>query len=117
MMPLAPLLYEDGSLENELGKWFDRETPDALIIHASTIGEITVDVLSLEVPGPVAIACVTYPISYWAGMNEHPELVGATAIDQLSSMILHGEQGLPEGTSTIMIDGAWHEGESIQPKV
>lgn len=109
---IPPLLYGDDYF-GELRAWFRRESPDALIVHAGSLGVWIAKALSLPIPGPVPIAVITHPESDWAGMDEHPELIGASAVEFLGKMIMHGERGIPRDPSTVMIDGVWLEGKSV----
>ena len=50
--------------------------------------------------------------SNWAGMNQHNDIAGKTAIDMLISRIHHGERGAPAFPTGTLIGASWVEGKT-----
>jgi DNA-binding LacI/PurR family transcriptional regulator len=116
---VRPLLHA-GDLpgDAELKAWFKREQPDAIIAAGDKECRPIAQQLGLRVPGPVAFASANKAgRSIFAGIDERPEEIGATAIEQLAGMIQRGERGVPAVPKVVMVDGRWIQGRSVRAKM
>jgi LacI family transcriptional regulator len=52
-----------------------------------------------------------------SGIWQNGRLLGATAIDNIISMLESNECGLPEQTRVTMVEGVWNEGQTLRPPV
>lgn len=113
---VRPLVYPEDQLEPALKRWFAAERPDVIIDPGDRFGWQFARILGLAIPGPVgfANAHMSEP-TVIAGVDERAREIGSTAIKFLSSMIQHGEKGVPEVASVTMIEGRWIDGASIRP--
>jgi DNA-binding LacI/PurR family transcriptional regulator len=95
--------------------WFDRESPDAIILdHPEALVPLR-DRLGLEIPGPVAMVTLNRESdSPLAGVNERWGDIGAFAVNLLSQKILSGQKGPSAVPMVTMIKGAWTHAPSVQ---
>jgi DNA-binding LacI/PurR family transcriptional regulator len=111
---VMPLIF-DGDKPLDLVSWFKREKPDAIIVTGDDAGKAVARELGLRIPGPVGFASANKAgTSIFAGMEERPAEIGATAIGLLASMIQRGERGVPAVPTVTMIKGRWIEGRSVR---
>lgn len=50
----------------------------------------------------------------WAGIDQSPKMVAASAVDLVTSQLQRNEFGLPSHPQTVMLDGLWHDGPTVQ---
>lgn len=99
----------------ELARWFKREQPDVIIAEGDDACRSISRQLGCPVPGPVGFVSANKSgQSMFAGIEEQPAEIGATAIEQLAAMIQRGEKGVPAVPKVMMIDGRWVEGRSVK---
>ncbi len=111
---VMPLVF-DADEPAELKHWFEREHPDAIITAGATDAQTIARELGLRVPGPVGFATTNRSSrSAFAGIEEHPEEVGAAAVRLLTSLIQHGEKGIPDVPTVTMVKGEWLDGRSVK---
>lgn len=111
---IPPLVISKYSPE-AIQAWVQEENLDAIIVESPYAAERISQDLAMPIPGPVAIACTTcLSTGQWAGIDDLPGFVGASAIDQLSGMIQRRETGIPEHQSVTTIAGVWRGGSSAQ---
>lgn len=113
---VRPLIHVGASPEKtELMGWFKRERPDTIVAAGDKECRPIAQQLGLRVPGPVGFVSANKAgRSIFAGIEEQPDEIGATAVEQLASMIQRGEKGVPTVPKVIMIDGRWVEGRSVK---
>jgi DNA-binding LacI/PurR family transcriptional regulator len=100
---------------DELTRWFKREKPDVIIAAGDRHCRPIAQQLGLRVPGRVGFVSANKAgRSLFAGIEEQPEEIGATAIELLAAMIQRGEKGIPAVPKVTMIDGRWIEGRSVR---
>jgi len=111
-----PLYVEDLNDEAAIFRWLKQEKPDVLI---SPAGEGLLGLLARRgwrVPhdiGVASLACTRrgHPCS---GVYQNGQLIGATAVDTLISLVERYERGLPAQATALMIEGLWNEGKSLR---
>lgn len=109
----APPFIFDRLRPAELRAWYRRERPDAIIATDDTLCREYARLLELPIPGPVGfVSTNTTLAANIAGIDELPVEVGATAVNLLAGMILHGERGLPRHATTTEVHGLWLAGSS-----
>lgn len=112
---VRPLIHA-GDLPNrvEARAWFKAEMPDVVIASGDVTAKPIVDLLGLRIPGSVGfVSASKADRSIFAGVDEHPEEIGATAIEQLAAMIQRGEIGRPRLPKVTMVDGEWLANRSV----
>ena len=97
-------------------QWYRRHRPDAIIAGHATFLEF-VRQIGLRVPEDVGLACLQLVTrdGEMSGMCENLEDAGRVAVDQVVSMIMHGEKGVPKTSLHIGIEGEWVEGRTLKP--
>jgi hypothetical protein len=98
-----------------VNKWFRAEKPDAVIAAHDFACRNIATSLRQPLSGRVGFVSANKEGgSIIAGIEERPEEIGASAIDQLAAMTLRGERGVPTVPKTTMVEGEWVEGRSIR---
>jgi DNA-binding LacI/PurR family transcriptional regulator len=118
LTPAAPLYVE--TLETgapAILRWLKREKPDVII---SPGGPVLHDILvraGWRMPrdlGLVWLAC-TGPAEPISGIWQNGRMIGALAVDTLTSLVERHECGLPAQATTLMVEGQWNEGRTLRP--
>lgn len=113
----APLFVDDMDDETAILRWLKREKPDVII---SPGGEQLFELLTRrgwQMPRDIGLAWLacTRLGHRCSGVYQNAELVGATAVDTLISLMERYERGLPAQATTMMIEGIWNEGRTLRP--
>jgi DNA-binding LacI/PurR family transcriptional regulator len=113
---VRPLLLDVMSSRKDaaaLTSWFRAEHPDAIITegdnHCRELTKMSELISSKRV---ALISATKTDPSLFAGIDELPQEIGATAIEQLAAMIQRGEKGVPASSKDTMIRGQWIESDS-----
>ena len=114
---VRPLIYPDDQLEESLKRWFSEEKPDVIIDSGDRFGWQFARILGLTIPGDIGFvnAHMSEP-TIIAGVDERPGEIGSIAVKLLSTMIQHGEKGIPDVPSVTMVEGEWISGLSLRAK-
>jgi len=69
-----------------------------------------------RVPEDISLACAAMndDVRFFAGITEHPELVGAAAVDCVVDLLHKDERGVPETARRLTIAGSWADGPSVR---
>ena len=110
---VMPLVF-NGAEPTELKRWFARQRPDAIIASGPPDAVAIARALGLRIPGPVGFATTNRSGTKFAGIEERPAEIGATAVRLLTSLIQHGEKGIPEVPTVTMVKGEWIDGRSVR---
>jgi LacI family transcriptional regulator len=119
----VPPLVCTEALEHEIGAWFARERPDAIVATEEPAARACVQALRLKVPGPVGVACTSAGIlgargnRMFSGVDELPDQIGAAAVDLLASLIERRVVGLPVAAASTLLAGRWTAGPSTPRRV
>lgn len=110
------LVLEDWEHLDPLEQWIDREKPDVIVTPSSDIVLEHLKKLGLRVPRDIGLASLALPeMSHvCSGIWQNGRLLGATAIDNIISMLEHNERGLPVQTRVIMVEGVWNDGQTLR---
>ncbi len=99
-------------------RWFKRHRPDAIVTATNwaTIVEKWLTSLRQRVPEDVALAVPSIPFrnDRYTGVDENVRLIGSIAVDTLVGMIHRNEKGVPQHPLRILVEGCWHEGETVK---
>jgi len=114
---LKPLIRPDISVP-VFEEWLRREKPEVLVcIDFKGIMKLLKS-LRIEVPNDlsvVSLGCYT-PADPMAGIYQDYELMGASAINQLISMVNRNEKGIPQRNLSTQVGGVWHDGPTLGNK-
>lgn len=113
------LVLEDWDHMDLIEDWIKREKPDVIVSPASEnlLGHLKQ--IGLRVPRDIGLASLACPERnhVCSGIWQNGRLLGATAIDNIISMLEHNERGLPEQTRVIMVEGVWNDGQTLRVPV
>ncbi len=114
-----PLLWpvDEGAERNlkRLLAWHRRHRPDVLLMSQPPpdVREVVVALRAGAAPPAVALLDLhERDLGTYAGMRHAYEDLGSGAIDVVVGQIMRGETGLPARPTVVMIQGAWHDGQS-----
>jgi LacI family transcriptional regulator len=96
--------------------WLAKQEPDAIL---TTDGATTVMLqeLGYRVPEDVAVAgtsVLDLPLD--AGIDQHSEAIGRTAVETLVKQINASELGEPADPARILVESRWQDGKSLPPR-
>tara|TARA_R110002111_G_scaffold193867_1_gene260143 strand:- start:457 stop:1233 length:777 start_codon:yes stop_codon:yes gene_type:complete len=112
---IAPAIFKERMSPKSLKAWYRRERPDAIITDADFWNEKLVPILGLECPRDVGVALISVGRdSFFSGIVENAEVVGATAAEQLVSMDQRDNRGLTNVPRRVLVPGNWNEGLSLR---
>ncbi|WFB36605.1 LacI family DNA-binding transcriptional regulator [Kiritimatiellota bacterium B12222] len=112
-----PIHFSKGQVcDNNIRDWLDLHRPDAVI----TLGAYR-HLRDLPVGDPsylkrLGIVLLGYAQTDqgFSAVDENPYQIGKAAIDVLIASLNRNERGLPDQTSTTLINGMWVEGQTAQ---
>lgn len=96
-----------------LSDWLLRYQPDLLIV--SDVWAHISDQCRRTAPGDLAFLALNSSLvdPAFAGIDHHPEHVGAAAIDLIDVQLRNNLYGLPELTNIMQIEATWRDGPSM----
>lgn len=119
--PIAPFVtgVDQFTFEN-FSKWYESEKPDVVVaLHAVVRSWLTK--LNQRIPQDVSYANLDLPpvddsaVSVKdAGIYQHPEHIGAAAIDLVTAGIDRNERGIPAVPKSSLIESSWVNGASLK---
>jgi LacI family transcriptional regulator len=97
-----------------LRRWIERHRLDAVVtLHVDA--QPVVSAMSTPDRQPLGYANLDLPEgSGWSGMNQHPQEIGAAAVDLLRSLLHGGERGTAPAPRILLIDGSWTDGSTAR---
>ena len=95
--------------------WLKKEKPDIILTLYHVVRE-WLTMAGLRVPNDVGLIQLEWRPDHrdWAGIDQHNDVVGATAVDMLVGMIHRGETGVPIFPRATLIGGSWIDGKTVQ---
>lgn len=113
------LVLEDWAHLEPVAAWLEREKPDVIVSPASDVLLRHLRALGRRVPHDIGLASLACPEQNHAcsGIWQNGQLLGATAIDSIISLLESNERGLPAQTRVIMVEGVWNNGQTLRPPV
>lgn len=114
---LPPFLFDTLS-DRDFARWLKRARPDVVISAITQTDQIwdAVARLKLRVPDDIGFAFTSLhdESDARAGISELPRVVGATAMDLISSMWQRNERGVPANPLRMLIEGVWRPGNTLR---
>ena len=113
----VPLHLAKGSPKQEIGPWFRRHKPDAILGNEAGIPNWLGD-LGFAVPRDVGFANLDLDAekSSQAGIWQHMDQLGASAVDTLTGQMQRNELGRPALAKLILQEGTWRDGPTVAPQ-
>ncbi|MDZ4199835.1 MAG: LacI family DNA-binding transcriptional regulator [Kiritimatiellia bacterium] len=92
----------------ELGPWIQKNKPDAILAVQSEV-KPELDRLKIRVPQDIGLAHmnIKFDVPHWSGINRCSRVIGAAAVDLLTSCLQRNETGLPKQAKEVLIKGVW----------
>lgn len=115
----VPVLHVERAEPEPVLRWREQHKPDAVVlVHFSDAIPEFMAMLAgqgIGVPGDVGLAAVTHVVrgSNLAGMEQDQELMGARAVELLTSRILEHDLRLPHHPRIELVESQWIDGPSL----
>jgi len=110
------LVVADASPQAAISSWLDRYRPDAVISRCNEVWA-TLRALGLRVPRDVGYVSlnVVDDAPHVSGILQHRDVMGATAIDVIHSLLHRNHRGPNRVSQGTHVDGSWFEGRTVRP--
>lgn len=98
-----------------LDRWLARSKPDVLVVNGPGITDWLSE-LKIKVPDEIGVCridCVSGREE--SGLRVNYEYIGATAVNQLASILERGDSHEMPSRPTLSIPSVWHEGKTLRP--
>lgn len=116
-MPNAiPPLYLTDEDPGALSTWVRRHRPDVIASTCPTATLRRLREMGLRVPQDISLACAALndDARFIGGITEHPEIIGAAAVETVVELLHKDERGIPETPRRLTLPGSWVEGPSLR---
>ena len=114
-----PLLFHarQGKIDKatEIAAWLKRYRPEVIVGHDGNL-KLWVEAAGFRVPEDVGLVhlAVDDDVLEWAGIHSRRRETGATAIEQLVSLMRNHQYGAPKTPLDILIRGSWQTGTTLK---
>lgn len=112
-MQIEPFVYEKW-ISPEFRAWFRANKPEALILHNSPDIERVLKDIKVRAPEDIGMVCLTRTSKGYASVDQNSQEIGIAAVDLLVSMIHRNERGIPAIPRSLLIEGTWQDGHTVQ---
>jgi DNA-binding LacI/PurR family transcriptional regulator len=111
--PVEVFLFSDETLP-QIADWV-REHRIEVVLSDNQIALRELRRLGVRAPGEVDYATLNWIKGEpeIAGINQRPEAIGSATMDLLIAQIRRGERGLPDVSTTALVEGVWVNGPSL----
>jgi LacI family transcriptional regulator len=114
---IPPLSY-DFALAAEspqlIRSWLRTHRPDVLLTVESAAPSL-IAALGRSHPKRTGLCVLDHSgAGPWAGIHQHPAIIGGAAVELLAGQIQHGEIGFRPHPRVTMVDGRWLDGPSLR---
>ncbi|MDF3057090.1 MAG: LacI family transcriptional regulator [Rariglobus sp.] len=103
----------DASDRRRVRAWIEKERPD--VILGEYLAWHVIHEMGWTIPSDVAFATFDWSDEHLevGGIYQGHEIIGAMAVDLLTSQLTQNERGLPLIPKLLQIEGKWRDGESV----
>ncbi|HEU5396190.1 MAG TPA: LacI family DNA-binding transcriptional regulator, partial [Verrucomicrobiae bacterium] len=107
---------ELGRQQDVLQQWLRQHRPEAVLTSDPEVPGMMRE-LGYRIPQDIAVAGTTVLDIPWvdAGIDQHAEAIGRTAVETLLKQINVNERGEPPYPSRILVESRWKDGASLPP--
>lgn len=116
-LPALPILHLKTAEPGPMVEWIEAHKPDLIFgMGLRTLQRLRE--LGYSIPGDFSYIGLELPMQQEtvSGIHSNHELVAEAAVDLVINQINANERGLPQFPKTVLIDGYWMEGQSLQPR-
>lgn len=101
-----------------LHRYIEEHHLDALLTSDYRILD-TLNTEGIRAPAEIGVAGLSLPSpdTPLAGVVEDSTQIGAVAMDLLAGMVQRGEKGVPVSPIRTHLEGIWHEGKTLRPRL
>ncbi len=119
--PLAsfPIFYRDESSKEEFFKWLNKESFDVIVGHVDWDIYEWLSEGNIRCPEDIGLATVSVrpEVSWFTGIDENSHRIGEIAAETLIDMVNRREKGIPTQRKIIQIEGKFHLGSTVLPRI
>ncbi len=103
----------DASDRHRVRAWIEKERPD--VILGEYLAWHVIHEMGWRIPDDVAFATFDWSAEHpdIGGIHQSHDIIGAMAVDLLTSQLTQNERGLPAVPKLLQIEGKWRDGESV----
>jgi DNA-binding LacI/PurR family transcriptional regulator len=99
----------------ECVRWISEQKFDAVVSLTPEAGRCVVQMNASDKKNHIGYAILDWQEgSDWAGVDQNPREIGATAMEMLRSLMLDGERGVSQHPRTVLVDGEWRDGTTAR---
>ncbi|WP_309384367.1 LacI family DNA-binding transcriptional regulator [Cerasicoccus frondis] len=112
----APIFLADNFEKASFIKWVKRHNCDAVLSTEDCAHQWLVEE-GYQIPKDIGFAHLTMDnAKQLSGILLNSTQTGAQAINLLNTFITSGQRGIPQTPLTLVVDGAWHPGNTLRPQ-
>jgi LacI family transcriptional regulator len=119
LKPVPPLRLRQASREEDrraLAAWIKQFKPDAIFTDCS-LTRALLEELGLKVPRDLGLATTSIlDGNADAGIYQESDEIGRAAVQQVISLIHHGDFGVPPICREVLVEGRWVDGATLPPR-
>lgn len=111
---LPPAFGREGFLA-----WVKRYSPDVVLTIPPNLRILDwLAEAGLRVPDQIGVASLDCqaPWNGVSGIDQHPKIIGITAVDVIVGLIQRNDLGLQEHPTTVLTQGSWKDGKTTRPQ-
>jgi LacI family transcriptional regulator len=117
---LRPFFQVDAAKEEPtlFRDWLQKERPDVIFTLYNVVRR-WLDAFGYAVPNDLGLIQLEWRSKNpeWAGMNQHNDITGETALDMLIGMIHRGEKSVQDFPRATLIGPTWMDGRTVQRQI
>ncbi len=99
--------------------WYKKHRPDVVVTDSDLPVLDWLHEAGARVPEEAG--CVWLSVAedddFHAGIYQHGQLIGRTAVDFLVGMLQRGERGMPETPIRMLVEGRWNPGQTLRRQI
>jgi DNA-binding LacI/PurR family transcriptional regulator len=112
---LPPLIAANWS-EPVVRSWFDEHQPDVIISNHPQPLRDWISGWGLNLPDDLGLVILSgsSATQSTSGVYERAEMVGASGVDLVATLLSQNRKGLAENPETVLVQGAWDHGNTLR---
>ena len=117
--PPVPVLIEEPLTPATFRRWFERHRPDVILGHLQNEIAEWLRGSGVSIPRHVGFVQLNWTerTAPCAGLDLHPMLIGAAAVESVVAQLQRNEHGVPAHPKTITLAGRWVDGPTLRSAV